>query len=258
MSRTWTWAAASVRGTSHEVSGTPCQDAFACRVISTARGDVFVVAVSDGAGSASYSDIGSHIACDAFIGAMEAFFSVENLPEDMESVVRECFQETIGALKTKAQADKYELRDLACTLLAAVMLPDVSLFLQQGDGAMVVSYADAPAEYCHIFWPGKGLYANTTYFITDKDAVEKVEIARVPEPIASLAVFTDGIESLALNFSTQSAHTPFFKGMFSSLQNQTEGEQSDLSASLSSFLDSDRVNERTDDDKTLVLALSNC
>jgi hypothetical protein len=62
------------------------------------------------------------------------------------------------------------------------------------------------------------------------------------------------LQTIALNYQQQTAHEPFFKGLFAPLQNLQEGYSRELSESLAAFLTSSRVNEKTDDDKTLVLA----
>jgi hypothetical protein len=62
------------------------------------------------------------------------------------------------------------------------------------------------------------------------------------------------LQTIALNYQRQRAHEPFFKGLFAPLRTAEEGCSRELSLSLVAFLSSQRVNEKTDDDKTLVLA----
>jgi hypothetical protein len=72
--------------------------------------------------------------------------------------------------------------------------------------------------------------------------------------LEEVAVFSDGLQMLALQYSTRSVHSPFFRPMFRQLASSTEGHVIELCNPLNSFLNSKLVNERTDDDKTLVLA----
>ena len=59
----WRYALASVVGTSHLASGTPCQDASTCQVLEDGSGrSVLVAFVADGAGSALYADEGATLA----------------------------------------------------------------------------------------------------------------------------------------------------------------------------------------------------
>src|SRR5262249_31382935 len=108
--------------------------------------------------------------------------------------------------------------------------------------------------YGHVFWPDRGEYANTTHFVTEDDAIEHLHFATISRRIMEAALLTDGLQSVALNYHQQTAHEPFFRGLFSPLRTATEGCSRELSDSLAAFLASPRVNEKTDDDKTLVLA----
>jgi len=69
-------------------------------------------------------------------------------------------------------------------------------------------------------------------------------------------MFTDGLERLALDFRTQQPHTPFFNRVITPVRNSAgNGRNADLSRQLADFLNSADINARTDDDKTLVLAV---
>jgi hypothetical protein len=74
----------------------------------------------------------------------------------------------------------------------------------------------------------------------------------MPDTIVDVACFTDGLERLALRFDTREVHGPFLSPMLSALRHHKNPDE--LFASLSEFLNSEKVNERTDDDKTLILA----
>ena len=68
-------------------------------------------------------------------------------------------------------------------------------------------------------------------------------------------MFTDGIERIALDFSNNTPYQPFFNRMIGPLlESQNFGKDQNLSKHLSNFLNSENVNSRTDDDKTLILA----
>jgi hypothetical protein len=57
---------------------------------------------------------------------------------------------------------------------------------------------------------------------------------------------------VALDFRAQQPHGPFFAPMFAALRKEAEPER--LTEPLRAFLDSPALAERTDDDKTLILA----
>ena len=108
------------------------------------------------------------------------------------------------------------------------------------------------ARYQNVFWPQSGEYVNTTNFITDPRFESFLEFTWRDAPEDEVALFTDGLQMLGLNFRDKQAHGPFFAPMFQSLQKQDKPE--DLIGPLRAFLESPELAERTDDDKTLVLA----
>ena len=79
-------------------------------------------------------------------------------------------------------------------------------------------------------------------------------IAYINGEVAEAALFTDGLERLALNFAEKKAFTPFFASMFQAMTPQSPGRNKRLSQELRTFLNSTVVTQRTDDDKTLIMA----
>lgn len=144
-------------------------------------------------------------------------------------------------------------REYACTLLVVAMKPMEGCFSQIGDGVIVVGKEQ---EYYPIFWPMTGEYANSTYFITDTSVLEQLQFEIISDrPMEDVALISDGLQGLALQFSTKTAYTPFFKPMFTRLAEESNpGFSEILSVSLQKFLDSESICNRTDDDKTLVLS----
>jgi Protein phosphatase 2C len=240
----------SVQGSSHKTAGLPCQDA--CRVFEHTGSPypLLVVACADGAGSASHSDLGAQAACDSFVRAFDY-----GIPDGLfdaartDGAVREICKGLRKELENLSASQQLEVRDVACTFLAAAILDSHAVFFQIGDGAIVVREFDG---YKPVFWPQSGEYLNTTNFLSDADYLEKVVVQVVVGVVDEFAVFTDGMERLALRTSDRTAHEPFFRPMFESLRAASNVD--DLFEPLRQFLDSERVNERTDDDKTLILA----
>ena len=67
----------------------------------------------------------------------------------------------------------------------------------------------------------------------------------------------DGVrlERLLLDFRTRVAHGPFFDSIFGRLPPGSEaGHLAEVSAELAALLSSDKVNSRTNDDKSLLCA----
>ncbi|RXJ41071.1 protein phosphatase 2C domain-containing protein, partial [Escherichia coli] len=88
-----------------------------------------------------------------------------------------------------------------------------------------------------------------------EDAVSRLETFTSTERVHKVAAFTDGIQRLALNMLDNSPHVPFFTPFFNGLASATQEQLDLLPELLKQFLSSPAVNERTDDDKTLALAL---
>ncbi|MDO3408182.1 PP2C family serine/threonine-protein phosphatase [Saccharibacillus sp. CPCC 101409] len=251
----WRYAHVSVRGTSHAKTDKPCQDFSLCTTLAGPGGaPVLLAAVSDGAGSAERSDKGSELACTLF--AEEVGRHLEK-GGDVSGLTREFGEAWLGrfqrAIRKKAAESGCRSREYACTFLAAVVGEDSAVFMQIGDGAIVLSGEEG--VYMWEFWPQQGEYENTTYFATQSGARKYLQHSlRSGAACGEVALFTDGLQRLALHYQTRTAYEPFFRPFFSALRRQEKPQDERYGASLRSFLDSPRVNERTDDDKTLVLA----
>lgn len=252
----WKYGFASVAGTLHLKSSAPCQDASRIEVVPDASGaEVLVAAASDGAGSAAMAQLGSTLACDLFVGEVKSHIE----GGDTRAVLSDNFiADWIGKFLRHAAAlsgaGGARVQDFACTLLAAVVWRDRALYFQLGDGAIVESRSGEPDRYAVVCWPQQGEYANMTNFLTDPDATDNVFRELKSGSIDEVALFTDGIQRLALDYRAQSAHAPFFAPLFAWLRPHGGGHSRELSDSLAVYLNSEKINSRTDDDKTLILA----
>ena len=252
----WRFAFASVTGTSHEGTNTPCQDTGECHLFRASSGEAVLVAVvSDGAGSAAQAQAGSRLACTFFTEAIEGLLAWGGEVRDITPEwVRLLLVRLQARIASEAATHDLTARAYACTLVAAVVGSNCAAFVQIGDGAIVIADESLAGAFECVFWPMKGEYANTTTFLTDPTSLESFQLSVVQRAIAELAVFTDGLEYLALQFHSRTPHGSFFQGIFQPLQATAVGFQPRLSQLLAAFLDSPRVNDRTDDDKTLVVA----
>lgn len=245
----------SVRGTAHIDSGAPCQDACRVLAIRGSDGEYLVAVCADGAGSAELSHIGAEIACDRFIdlarGAIESDRGC--LPASREDAVAWC-AEVRRVIDERAAELLAPIRSLACTLLAAILGPRHSVFIQVGDGAMV---AAKHGVFGVVFWPQSGEYANTTNFVTDESADCAVDFCLHEGELHEYVAFTDGLERLALRFAEQTVHVPFANSLLAPLRRSQPLDLEDYFVRLRDYLASEKINERTNDDKTLILATRN-
>jgi hypothetical protein len=213
---------------------------------------VIVAVVCDGAGTAGRSAEGARLACSSFLATVAGVVAEHGVlglvRERIEAWIYE-FQAAIGQLAAETSTRP---RDFACTLVAAVVSSDWSVFLQVGDGTIVVRSATDP-DYGWVFWPEAGEYANTTFFITEDRAVEHLQFEGAPLHYAEVALLTDGLQRLVLHLGDRSVHQPFFASMFKVLRGEDVPSDAVLGERLAAYLGSEIVNARTDDDKTLVL-----
>jgi hypothetical protein len=250
----WKIAHASVIGTSHLEKGTECQDWYDYRVLNTPVGETLIVAIADGAGSSSFSRIGAEKACSLFIREIETFLSedegIENLNKEFGQLFLKAFRQKISDF---AEEQESQTREYACTFIGAVVWDCGAVFYQVGDGGIIYSPTGEPESYCFGVIPSKKIYANTTDFITDESAEDRLLYELVNESVKDLVMFTDGIERIAINMQAGLPHEPFLIPMLEPLHKEVEDSEL-LNKKLEAFLNSPRINEKTDDDKTLFLA----
>jgi len=250
----WAWAGARAVGTSHVAEALPCQDAFSCTVWTRSGSlPVLVAALADGAGSAARADVGASLASSLVRDILcEALDDGAHF-DTWAAVARHAVEQTRLAVTLKAGHDGRPVFDYASTLLIVMAHAHGLMAGQIGDGAIVIDDGDAGWRAVH--WPDHGEYANTTSFLTQDDALSSLRIETVSRPIRRLALFSDGLERLLLDFTAKTAHAPFFDRILAPVSDARQsGHQFGVSAGLSDLLNSDKVNSRTDDDKSLVCA----
>ena len=250
----WCYASASAIGSSHIRSGTRLQDARRCFLADAPDGTPwFVAVVSDGAGSASFGGQGASLVCHTLSQLARAHLScAAHAPDD--ATLHHWIDQARSRISEAAQSRALTPRDFAATLVMLMVSPECVLVAHVGDGA-VVCRDKASAGWHVVSAPQHGEYASTTWFITDEPQA-RVRFTRLPNDFSAFAAFSDGIESLVINSATGCAAPGFFNPMARPLDNSPIiGHDAALSRSLTQFLASPRLNERTDDDKTLVLAV---
>lgn len=237
-------------GTSHKLSGLPCQDAELSTCYKTSDQEILFLCCSDGAGSAGLSHKGSEAAClGLWLSIEQTLSSGTPLNQLTRDHIVSWYRETAAILCREAESLNVQPRELACTLLGALVGNDSSVFFQLGDGAIVTS---SEGGYRPVFWPQSGEYVNETNFLTDSNLEGEVLFEIRQTRINEIALFTDGLQPMVLDYAQKSAHPDFFSTMFKTLH---AGNVNDLGAPFKQFLNSSKVNERTDDDKSLLLAV---
>jgi hypothetical protein len=246
----WRHIAQSLQGSSHRADGTCCQDFNCVRVLGDGANSALVACVADGAGSARFSDIGSKIACESIVDLAGEYFEQHGSFDALDrGEVQQWCDEIQARIEAAADERFCNARELATTLLVAIASASSSTFFQIGDGGIVVRSGNV---YGVVFWPQSGEYANSTNFITSNEYRDQLEYFSIRQPCSDIALLTDGLERLALSFEQQIAHAPFFEPLFKALR--ATDDVAGLSEGLRTFLGSQSVQNRSDDDKTLILA----
>lgn len=224
----------------------PCQDASGITSMVLDGEPILLMAISDGAGSAAKAEEGSAFVVREWLAQAEALLSTgvdrdEKMLRDLADTVRARLFAHVDSLEGKPA-------DYACTLLGAILFPQRALFFQIGDGAWICRTGET--FQCPT-WPYQGEFAGETVFLTSASFASGYQTATV-ESVDAVAGLTDGLERLALKMAAREPSPAFFGPMFTGLKTSAPGLAEEH---LRAFLVSDRVNERTDDDKTLLLAV---
>jgi hypothetical protein len=222
-------------------------------VVKTPDGPVLIAALADGAGSAERGDVGAALACALFSSEIAALLAGGGRVDMVDRVfLTGLLERHLAHVGLHTRADQLSPRAFASTLLGAVVGDNTAVFFQIGDGAIVIG-GDS-AAYDWVFWPQEGEYANLTHFATDPDAPERITVRLVEKRIEQVALFSDGLQRLALHYASQTAHAPFFRPLFAEVQAAPAGHAVQLSEALGRWLSSPAVANRTDDDTSLILA----
>jgi hypothetical protein len=213
-----------------------------------------LVAVADGAGSATFSDEGAFLAVKTGVEALAACLPEQ--PEGlgdigMAQLLHEAALRARDAVLGTAELRDISARELASTLLLAVVSPSRVAGLQIGDGAIVTRGPEGDFEA--LTKPEAGEFINETTFLTSVGAIDTAQVAIRTSPISGVALFSDGLQMLALTMKEGWApHPRFFGPVFGWLEDENYAETAQKN--IEALLSSPRVSARTDDDLTLVVA----
>jgi hypothetical protein len=246
----WQFAAAQQRGSSHEATSGVCEDAYSVRLPAP---DLLVIAVADGAGSAQHAQTGATAASER--GAAQLCARLESAGATLddltlEEILREAMGVALEAVQEEAFLRQVSDRELATTLILVIAHPEFIAAAQIGDGATVI--ADASGEILSLTVPAPGEYINEVVFLTSVDAIQAAQVKIRRGRANRVAVFTDGLQMLGLQWPEFAPHEGFFTPLFDFIAGAADELQA--TKQLETFLSSEKIAALTDDDQTLVLA----
>jgi len=247
----WRFAGTSVCGTSHKRLALPCQDAYHFEQPST---EIMMMAVADGAGSASRSDEGASIAVKAAISHLQESY-IECLDpedeEDIKSLVLDSVDRARLAVEKHAEESNDVVSAFACTLLLTFATNKFVALAQIGDGGVVIQ--DFDGKITGLTIPEPSTYANETYFLVSSKAFEHTQFQLWKGETKHIAMFSDGLQYLCLQMPEGTPYDKFFKPLFNFLDSSRD--QTILEKNLTDFLNSQKVKDHTDDDITLIMSV---
>lgn len=189
-------------GRSHTATVTPCQDYVAAR---STQG-VGCLALADGAGSRSHSEIGAQEAVKATLRVLNRNFDdLYTLAlTDPVKVATRVLEECRRTISKKARLQQLEVDAFACTLMFVAHKDERYLAGHLGDGVIAIETELGIVDI--LSHPNNGEYANTTFFITEPDAESHFRIYTGVHLAPAFALMSDGTaESLYLRATRRPA-----------------------------------------------------
>ncbi len=147
---------------------------------------LLVMFLADGAGSVSQGGEGATLAVNEAMAFMVQ--KVQDGELGLNDVLATNMVLTIRQrLFAEAEAKELAVRDFACTFLGLISSANGTLIMQIGDSGVVVDFGHGLQL---PLTPMVGEYANMTHFITDEDAVSRLETFTSTERVHKVAAFT--------------------------------------------------------------------
>ena len=196
---------ASRQGASHLKDGTPNQDSAMVATPFLGRlGSAAIMAVSDGAGSARYSQFGSRAACAAGVASLTRQLDRNPAIAVKEHLLRSALQRAVRsarrsvmetAQRSHQAAGAVDVNDYACIVMLSLASERLVGVAHVGDGCVVVGDG---SEWRLLSASDNGEFANETKFLTNPRNGPRVTVTSV-SGIRCVAAITDGLQDVALS-----------------------------------------------------------
>lgn len=162
-------------------------------------------ALADGAGSRARSELGAEAAVRATLRLLVAQFEAlyEQVSAHPAEACKVILETLLNELQKAAQQHGCEIADLASTLLFVAHKGDRFFAGHLGDG--VIALVNAIGEVSTLSGPDNGEFANTTVFVTDRSACEKMRLyhGEYSQPPIGYALMSDGTAESLYDKRTQ-------------------------------------------------------
>lgn len=189
----WQLITSSRRGRLHAHRGEHREDAG--HLLHFADG--WCAAVADGAGSATYSRLGSALASHVVTHALRDALKHGHAPrEALGPAMRQAAQRVHDVMRDFAQRTGLAWRDLRTTLLVAALHHDQLAVMQVGDGAMIVQHTDGTLTHPQAVATGD-YSGEVAHFLPDDGALDVLQSSLVSikgDRVRTVLLATDGVE----------------------------------------------------------------
>lgn len=239
-------AGACIRGVRHIQTGDPCQDAWYSSMLD---GGGVVVAVADGLSSAVHAQKGAMIAVSEACKSITPVTARSFCPEEL---VRTAVEKSRDAVLCVAAAASALPSSYASTLIIAYYHDEILTVGHIGDG-IVAGIKDG--EPLIISPPARSEYINETASLTQPDWRSHLRIS-ICGHVDSCIIATDGCQgALSVRKGTEYLpYDPFVIPLISFIRKKLR-YNGDCTPDIENLLISPRMQELSDDDKTLVILL---
>jgi hypothetical protein len=214
-------------------------------------GDVVLVALADGAGSARRGGYGARLAAQSAVEALQE--RLADLAEPLEDALRaaiEAARLTLSVVAGTADEDgeKAELGDLSTTLSVAGFGPRQVGVASIGDGVHILR--DVRGELSFVAMAADTEIANHTDFVTSTSMREKMQVAVRPSAdVESLLLSSDGLDSQLVGRDKEDRWPLATAGSLLNAPVLDDWDGSDFERLLTSKV----IRQQSDDDCSLVL-----
>lgn len=229
--------AARVRGRSHAHTGKPCDDDYA--IAYDPKTHLHFIAVSDGAGSAEFSRLGSQVVVKAAANAIQhalnsqepnsslhADMNTDNAKRVLINLTTKAVYEAFMALHQTAKEHHFELKKLSCTLLFVMSFPLASgqwltVHYSVGDGVI----ANWQPETQSLLFSSKsdsGSYSGETRFLSAEeikmDSLTQRTHIQTTHTMPTLLLMTDGVSDPKFETDAQLENSSCWATLWAELQ----------------------------------------
>jgi len=242
------FVAASVKG--ERKGKTQCEDAWSCESL----GDICVVVVCDGAGSASHAKEGAVIASGIATKYLKRYIQSNKITDfsdidTWENIIQQTISHARSVVKRIIKYNDSTIHNYHATLIGTIFSKKGGIFFHIGDGAAIACADTENWDKCIVSPPKNGLYINQTYFYTENNWEAQLRLTPFG-PSKLITLFSDGVEYCLLDEDGKSINVPFATVIDQHFVNCNPDQCAiDLADTLQQDLN---ILKSSDDDKTIL------